>query len=578
MDITTSAALGVAGALLLSTAGLTTPPGWKAAAVLALLLFLIIKIYRIFLYHKYFSPLRHLPGPTVSTAPGSKCLFMPTLTRGRWTQNNHFLFGQSINFIRADSPIELYVKWMRQWPDAPFIRYLTFGNEEVIVANSIEAHKQIQQTHCYSFVKPTRFRKVIQEFAGNGILLLEGSEHRAHRKMLGNPLSVPNIRKLQPIFEAKSKDLCKLLDHAAASTGVIDCTEVFTKATLDIIGATVLGLDLENLSSETFETRQDSHIAKIDNSGRRTYSFHEAYEVIFEQGLLGKILLFANGFFPVRWIPIQENRKYKFCTDWVRRVLQQTISDRRTEVKRRMTFDKVESKQTNSRDLLTFIVEESMPGHPAESLKEDNFLGHLMQFMVAGHATSADAITWCVYILATRPDIQDKLRTEINHMLARAPHPTYNDINSCTYLENVIKEALRIYAPSTSHHRAAGEEVTIDGLRIPKGTTVDIVPSVTMLNPSIWGIDSDTPDPTRWDRLAGDQLSPYAFQAFANGSRICIGKSYAMLEMKCILIEIVPRYRFRAVDKPFTIENPGFAMRPTGLEVRLEKLSLVSRS
>ena len=64
-----------------------------------------------------------------------------------------------------------------------------------------------------------------------------------------------------------------------------------------------------------------------------------------------------------------------------------------------------------------------------------------MQFMVAGHATSADAITWCVYILATRPDIQDKLRTEINHMLERAPHPTYNDINSCTYLENVIKEA-----------------------------------------------------------------------------------------------------------------------------------------
>ncbi|KAF4997880.1 hypothetical protein FDECE_11962 [Fusarium decemcellulare] len=232
-----------------------------------------------------------------------------------------------------------------------------------------------------------------------------------------------------------------------------------------------------------------------------------------------------------------------------------------------MASEKTEHCQPDSRDLLTFIVEERMPGHPAEGLKEDNFLGHLMQFMVAGHATSADTITWCVYILATRPDIQEKLRAEINGMLARVSHPAHDDITSCAYMENFIKEALRIYAPSTSHHRAAAKKVIIDGVRIPKGTTIDIVPSVTMLNPTIWGADADTPDPTRWDRLTGDQLSPYAFQAFANGSRMCIGKSYAMLEIKCILIELVPRFRFHALDKPFTIENPGFAMRPAGLEL-----------
>ncbi|KAF4965998.1 hypothetical protein FSARC_6274 [Fusarium sarcochroum] len=324
---------------------------------------------------------------------------------------------------------------------------------------NIEAPKQIQQTHCYSFVKPTRFRKVIQEFAGNGTLVLEGSEHRAHRKMLANPLSVPNIRKLQPIFEAKSRELCKLLDNAAASSGLIDCTEVFTKATLDIIGATVLGLELENPSSGTFDIKQDIHVAKTDTTGKKACSFHQAYEIIFEQGLLGKILLFANGFFPFRWMPIQENRKYMFCTDWVRRVLQQTISDRRAKVKNKMAFNKTEHNQKDSRDLLTFIVEET-----------------------------------------------------------------------------------------TSHYRAAAEEVTIDGVRIPKGTIVDIVP------------------------LTGDQLPPYAFQAFVSGSRMCIGKNYVMLDMKCMLIEMVPRFRFCAVDKPLTIENPGFAMRPTGLEARLEKI------
>ncbi|KAF4997881.1 hypothetical protein FDECE_11963 [Fusarium decemcellulare] len=238
MDVTISAALGVTASLLFSVAGVPTLHGWK----IALLLFLAIKSYRIFLYPKYFSPFRDLPGPT----------------------NNHFLFGQSIHFIKASSPIELYVKWMKQWPNAPFIRYLTFGNEEVIVANSIRAHKEIQQTQCYSFVKPARFRKVVQEFTGNGILVLEGEEHCAHRRMLANPLSVPNIRKLQPIFEAKSRELCKLLEHAAASSGLIDCTEVFTKATLDIIGAAVLGLELESLSSVSFASKEDSHAGKAN--------------------------------------------------------------------------------------------------------------------------------------------------------------------------------------------------------------------------------------------------------------------------------------------------------------------------
>lgn len=74
-----------------------------------------------------------------------------------------------------------------------------------------------------------------------------------------------------------------------------------------------------------------------------------------------------------------------------------------------------------------------------------------MQLMVAGHATSADTMTWCVYILATRPDIQDRLRAELSDLLARDLKLTYNDINSCAYMEAFIKEALRIYAPCEYH-------------------------------------------------------------------------------------------------------------------------------
>lgn len=84
----------------------------------------------------------------------------------------------------------------------------------------------------------------------------------------------------------------------------------------------------------------------------------------------------------------------------------------------------------------------------------------------------------------------------------------------------------------------------------------------------------DTIDPTRWEseRLEAEQLNPYTFSPFSNGPRICIGKLFSMFEIKLILAEMVRNYRFIDVEKPFTVENPGFTLRPAGMEIRMEKL------
>lgn len=97
---------------------------------------------------------------------------------------------------------------------------------------------------------------MIERLVGRGVLSMEGEEHRAARKMLAGPFSLGNIRKLEPVFRAKARDIGSLFDRAIAANkdgawGVVDCTDIFAKATLEIIGATVLGVDLENLSSTT---------------------------------------------------------------------------------------------------------------------------------------------------------------------------------------------------------------------------------------------------------------------------------------------------------------------------------------
>jgi hypothetical protein len=84
----------------------------------------------------------------------------------------------------TQGPNDLYLKWMRTWPNEPFIRHLSFGNSEVLLVNSLKAHKEVMQTKAYSFVKPAFFEKLMGEFLGRGVLFSVGDEHRLQRRFL----------------------------------------------------------------------------------------------------------------------------------------------------------------------------------------------------------------------------------------------------------------------------------------------------------------------------------------------------------------------------------------------------------
>ena len=99
---------------------------------------------------------------------------------------------------------------------------------------------------------------------------------------------------------------------------------------------------------------------------------------------------------------------------------------------------------SSSRDLVTFIVEEGGPGGATEGMGEDEFLGHLLEIMAAGHDTSANMLSWSCYILATRQDIQDRLRAEL---AAVSPDASFAELDKLPYLECFAKECMRVYSP-----------------------------------------------------------------------------------------------------------------------------------
>lgn len=214
---------------------------------------------------------------------------------------------------------------------------------------------------------------MVKDILGLGVATMEAGQHRAHRKMLNPCFSLSNIRKLQPIFEEKAKQIGALFDRAIAAdgneprTGTIDCTDTFSKANLDIVAKACLGVELGELEATTFDG------APRPDKGRE-YSFYQAYTDIFTANALGKALMFGHAFVPTRWLPLQENRKFEFATSWIRSYLTDLVRDRYRAISEATRSGE---KTAESWDMCSFIIEESMAGGSAEGISEDELVGHV---------------------------------------------------------------------------------------------------------------------------------------------------------------------------------------------------------
>ncbi|CAJ2507575.1 Uu.00g087610.m01.CDS01 [Anthostomella pinea] len=529
----------------------------KWAQIFFCLQYVAHEIYRIIIFPNFFSPLRHLPGP----------------------KDHNLLLGQELKKFRAESPVGVQLEWSRKWPDAPFIRYLSIAGKEALLVNSLAAHKAVLQSHVYDFVKPPFFARLVGEIAGTGLLFAEGEHHRHQRKLLAGPFSVPSMRKIVPVFQDEAKSLSEVFDSAmgTGSRASIEVTDVLSKSTMDTIGVTVLGIELDTLSS----------IYPV--------GFNELYHRMLQQGPLGTLIWVINAFLPIRrFIPLEANRKFIQASSDLRRMLRDIIEKRTTD----LSDGTFKREVGESRDLLTYMLEEAEAQRQQtgkETWTTDDIIGHLLNFTSAGHETSSTTLTWALYVLATNHGVQARLRTEIQTLLKASPKPNYDEISRLPYLNNFVREVLRVHSPPIMSSRQAAKDLVIQGVHIPKGTQIDLNMHIMHQNQGVWGPDAAVFNPGRWDHLTGDAASPYAFEPFIQGPRMCPGKNFSLIEMKAFLIELIIKWRFVGIERwddktdgaerelltggeeevgrGVKLANPSVTYRPAGgLIVRFERV------
>ncbi|EJF55963.1 cytochrome P450 [Dichomitus squalens LYAD-421 SS1] len=486
------------------------------------------------------SSLLNLPGPP---SPG-------------WLLGNLNQIYESEGDLITDEWIEKY---------GPNIMYRGVFNGPRLYTTDTRALNHIV-THSAYYQKPEQVRRSLAHILGKGVLFTEGDQHRQQRRVMNPAFGPAQIRELTDIFVTKSIELRDLWISAINTQGEVarvDVLKDLSKMTLDVIGLAGFGYEFDSL-----------------NPNGKPNELAQAFQDVFNVSDKMPVLMILRGFFPVlRAIPDKQSRRIDDSQAVMRRIGMQLVQEKKAEIMRERAqknekdpaFDGIERRDLRSRDLLTLLIKANMATDIPDSqrLSDEDVLAQVPTFLVAGHETTSTATTWCLFALTQSPDVQKKLRDEL--LTIETENPTMDELNALPYLDMVVHETLRLYAPVPTTMRVATKDDIIpvgtpftdrngevqDSIKINGGESI-IVPIATLNRlRSIWGEDSYEFKPERWEHppevisnIPG--VWGHIF-TFLGGPRACIGYRFSLVEMKALLFTLVRAFEFELAVPPSDI-------------------------
>ncbi|MFM8321213.1 MAG: cytochrome P450, partial [Chloroflexota bacterium] len=230
--------------------------------------------------------------------------------------------------------------------------------------------------------------------------------------------------------------------------------------------------------------------------------------------------------------------------------LYQLIADRRAALECSPTALEHSAAAPLPADMLGLLI--------ASGMEDGLIRDQLLTMLIAGHDTVTALMAWTLYLLGSHPDAYRRAQAEADAVLARGELPGYAQLNGLVYLEQVIREALRLYPPIHLGSRLAAVDLEYDGYRIPAGERVIYSIYLTQRHPDCW------PDPDRFDperHQPGHSPQPYSWLAFGGGPRNCIGAAFGQVEARLVLGYVLRNFSLRLHDRRVT-PHMGATLEP----------------
>ncbi|KAJ7088821.1 cytochrome P450 [Mycena belliarum] len=475
-------------------------------------------------YARLTSPLRHLRGPK-----------SPSLVLGNILQ----LFGGVVTGIEH--------RWVEEY-GTTFRISGVLSQPDLYTIDTKALHHIITHTDIYE--KPSETRYILGRLVGPGLLVVEGDVHKQQRKIMNPAFGVPQVRELTRIFVEKSAQLRDIWRAKAAQNGGsarVDAMTDITKATLDIIGLAGFNHNINALGTQSDDAPDPLAVA------------FETLSASERQVTLWRIL---QGVYPIfRHIPTRADSIGRAAQAEMTRIGRQLLASSKRDIADTGTFE-----TGGARDLLNLLVRantsKEIPIH--QRLSDEDVLAQVPTFLVAGHETTSTALTWALFALTQNLKAQTRLREQL--LSVDTETPTLEELNSLPYLECVVRETLRLYAPVPSTERVALVDDIIplaqphtdmhgkihDTIRIAKNTVISIPILILNRDPTIWGADAREFIPERWESPLSTSI-PGVYGnmfTFLGGPRNCIGYRFAIAEMKALLFTLIRDFEFKLAVPP----------------------------
>lgn len=206
-------------------------------------------------------------------------------------------------------------------------------------------------------------------------------------------------------------------------------------------------------------------------------------------------------------------------------------------------------------DVLSMLIQAR--DEDGNALSNEEIIGNANTLFIAGHETTANALSWTLYLLAQHPQVMRDLYDELHGVLGGAA-PTVEQIDSLKLLDAVIKESMRLLPPGALSIRIAAEPVELGEYTLPQWTEIIFSRYHVHHSPAIYP-EPEHFKPERWFSIAP---TAYEYLPFGAGARMCIGAPFATLEMKIVLAMLLQKHRFQFVAGSRVGRNVGFTMSP----------------
>lgn len=397
------------------------------------------------------------------------------------------------------------------------IFHFRIGSQYAFCLNHPDYIKDVLMTHQSCFIKGRALQRA-KRLLGEGLLTSEGEFHRRQRRLA------------QPAFHrqrvaAYADVMVEFAESHAANWKdgeSLDLAQEMMRLTLNIVAKTLFNVDV----------------------GEEAANVREALTTILEMFNI-MVMPFSE---LLEKFPFPAVKRFEKSKERLNKIIYQIINERRQSGE-------------DTGDLLSMLILALDTEGDGKGMTNEQLRDEAMTIFLAGHETTANALTWTWYLLSQHEEVEKKLHEELDEVLSDRKLPAFEDVTRLQYTEKVFAESMRLYPPAWAVGRLAIKDVEIGGYQIPKGSLVLMSQYVMHRDPRYY-THPEKLIPERWITDPKDPKQPFTYFPFGGGARRCIGDQFAWMEGVLLLATIARKWKLRHVPEHKVEMQPLVTLRP----------------